>query len=88
MNFNTDDVYIYNASTREIVRTISCKDSQVRDSRHIGLRVNAGESWAKGMAAESLGLWSGERVRPGLSAADQALAASIAGIRTQPLEAV
>jgi len=57
-SFNDDDVYVYRAATRELVRTISCKDSQVRDSRYIGLRVDAGESWAKGMEAKSLGLWT------------------------------
>lgn len=61
-SFNDDDVYVYNAETKQIVRTISCKDSQVRDSKYIGLRVNAGESWAKGMAAKSLGLWTGKKV--------------------------
>lgn len=55
-SFNDDDVYIYNVASKEIVRTISCKDSQVRDSRYAGLRVMAGEAWAKGMTAKSLGL--------------------------------
>ena len=61
MNFNTDDVYVYNSETKQIVRAISCKDSQVRDAHYIGLRVMAGESWAKGMAAKSLGLWTPEQ---------------------------
>jgi hypothetical protein len=56
-SFNDDDVYIYDAATKELVRVVSSKDSQVRDSHYIGLRVNAGQSWATGMAAKSLGLW-------------------------------
>lgn len=59
-SFNDDDVYVYDASTKEIVRTISCKDQQVKDARYIGLRVQPGETWAKGMLAKSLGLWAQE----------------------------
>ncbi len=84
-SFNDDDVYIYKAATKELVRSISCKDSQVRDCRYIGLRVMAGESWAKGMAAKSLGLWSkkesldaGYYVKPA-SAAVKQLAGGFAG---------
>jgi len=85
-SFNDDDVYIYRAASRELVRTISCKDSQVRDSHYIGLRVNAGESWAKGMEAKSLGLWTGKQIQAEpLTPADHALAAGIAAIR-KPLE--
>jgi hypothetical protein len=80
-SFNDDDVYVYNAATKQIVRVIGSKDSQVRDSRYIGLRVQAGESWARGMAAKSLGLWRESETRAApfvITAADREIAESFA----------
>lgn len=57
-SFNDDDIYVYVAATRQFVRQYGSGDSQVKDARHIGFRVSAGQTWAKGMAAKYLGLWS------------------------------
>ena len=56
-SFNDDDAYIYDATSKQLLREIPCSSQEVKDARHIGLRVAAGEAWAKGMTAKRLGLW-------------------------------
>ena len=55
--FNDDDIYVYHASTRELVKQYDCYLHEVRDSRN-GFKVAAGNAWAKGLRAKYLGLWS------------------------------
>lgn len=55
--FNDDDLYVYNAKSKQLIRSFSCKDPQVIEAANVGFRVRAGQTWAKGMAAKSLGLW-------------------------------
>lgn len=55
--FNDDDVYIYEATSKKLVKHLSCSDQQVKDAKYIGLRVMAGQTWAKGMTAKTLSLW-------------------------------
>jgi len=56
-SFNDDDLYLYNAATKQLIRSFSCGDQEVKDARHIGFRVMAGATWGKGMAVKALGLW-------------------------------
>ena len=56
-SFKDDDLYLYNAATKQLIREFSCGDQNVKDARHIGFRVFAGETWGKGMAVKRLGLW-------------------------------
>jgi len=55
--FNDDTIYVYDVLTKHLVREIGCKDSEAIDSRYIGLRVAAGETWAKGLTAKYQGVW-------------------------------
>ena len=55
--FNDDDIYVYTASTNQLVTSWPSAAYEVRDSGRIGFRIDAGQSWAKGMAAKNLGLW-------------------------------
>jgi hypothetical protein len=57
VSFNDDDLYLYNAATKQLIHQFSCADQQVKDALHIGFRVMAGQAWAKGMTAKALGLW-------------------------------
>lgn len=57
-SFNDDDVYVYDAATKQLIRHVPHSAQEVRDARYIGFRVMAGQAWAKGMAAKALGLWS------------------------------
>ena len=56
--FNDDDVYVYHASTREFVKHYGCYLANVRDARAVGFTVESGNTWAKGLRAKHLGLWS------------------------------
>lgn len=55
--FNDDDVYIYDAASKQLIKHLPCSDQQVKDAKYIGLRVMAGQTWAKGMTAKTLSLW-------------------------------
>lgn len=55
--FNDDDIYVYNAVSKVLVRQIACKDQEAKDAQYIGVKVMAGQSWAKGMTAKSLNIW-------------------------------
>ena len=57
-SFNDDDVYVYHASTREFVKHYGCYLANVRDARAVGFTVESGNTWAKGLRAKHLGLWS------------------------------
>lgn len=57
--FNDDSIYVYDVLSKCLVREIGSKDSEAIDSRYIGLRVAAGETWAKGMTAKYAGIWRG-----------------------------
>ncbi len=57
-SFLDDEIYVYDVATKRVTRTISCKAMEASDSQYIGLRVKAGESWARGIAAKYLGLWT------------------------------
>ena len=57
-SFNDDDVYVYNGATREFVKHFPCYLSIVRDARAMGFKVESGNTWAKGLRAKHLGLWS------------------------------
>ena len=56
-SFKDDELYLYDAATKRLIRSFSCSDQEVKDARHIGFRVFAGETWGKGMAVKALGLW-------------------------------
>lgn len=56
-SFNDDDIYIYIADSKKLVRQIACSDQEAKDARYIGVKVMAGQSWAKGMTAKRLSLW-------------------------------
>ena len=56
-SFNDDDLYVYKVSSKQLIRSFSSKDPQVIEAAQLGFRVKAGQTWAKGMAAKSLGLW-------------------------------
>lgn len=56
-SFNDDDVYIYNATTKEIARVIPANSPLTIGIKHSGLRVRAGETWDKGLSCKRLGLW-------------------------------
>jgi len=55
--FNDDDVYIYDAATKELITSWPSSSHEVQYARRFGFRIDAGQSWAKGMAAKHLGLW-------------------------------
>lgn len=59
--FNDDSIYVWCVLSRHLVREIGSKDSEATDSRYIGVRVGAGETWAKGLAAKHVGIWQGEQ---------------------------
>lgn len=56
--FNDDDLYVYIAATKQFVRQIPCSEQEAKDAKYIGVKVMAGQSWAKGMTAKTLALWS------------------------------
>lgn len=54
--FQDDSVYVYDAASKRLVREIGCKSPELCGSP-TGVRVAAGQSWARGMVAKRLGLW-------------------------------
>ena len=57
-SFNDDDVYVYHGATREFVKHFPCYLADVKDARAMGFKVESGNTWAKGLRAKHLGLWS------------------------------
>lgn len=55
--FNQDDIYIFNAATKQFVSQAGSSSETVRDANRFGYPVKAGQTWAKGMTAAHLGLW-------------------------------
>ena len=55
--FDDDAVYVWCVLSMHLVRTISSKAQESIDARYIGLRVAAGETWAKGLTAKYQGVW-------------------------------
>lgn len=55
--FNSDDLYVYDSKTKRLIYSLPSSSHEVQDARHIGFRVAAGQTWAKGMTAKYLGLW-------------------------------
>jgi len=55
--FNQDDIYVYIAATKELITSWPSSSHKVQYARRFGFRIDAGQTWAKGMAAKHLGLW-------------------------------
>ena len=56
-SFLDDEIYVYDADTKRLKRSISCKSQEAIDTPYVGLRVQPGETWARGLSAKYLGLW-------------------------------
>ena len=57
LSFNDDDFYVYDAKTKELVRSIGCKSVDLFIVRTYGLEVKEGQTWGRGQSVKRMGLW-------------------------------
>jgi hypothetical protein len=55
--FNDDDIYVFDAETKELVRSVGRKSLDVYFAKEHGFAVKEGQTWGTGMLVKNLGLW-------------------------------